>query len=46
MVRKTMWLYRKNNILLTPKPTQMMIINIKVNVKVTNGTFSKKVKKQ
>ena len=26
----------------TPKPEQMMIINVKVNVKVTNGTFSKK----
>ena len=47
MVRKTlMWLYRKNNSLLTPKPKQMMIINVMVNVKVTNGTFSKKAKKQ
>ena len=27
------------------KPKQMMYINVKVNVKVTNGTFSKKAKK-
>ena len=27
------------------KPKQMMNINMKVNVKVTNGTFSKKAKK-
>ena len=27
------------------KPKQMMNINVKVNVKVTNGTFSKKLKK-
>ena len=47
MVRKTLiWLYRKKYILLTPKPKQMMIINVKVNVKVPNGTFSKKAKKQ
>ena len=47
MVKKTLiWLYRKNYIILTPKPKQMMIINLKANVKVTNGTFSKKAKKQ
>ena len=28
------------------KPKQMMNINVKVNVKVTNGTFSKKLKKK
>ena len=31
---------------MTPKPKQMMNINVKVNVKVTNGTFSNKAKKQ
>ena len=31
---------------MTPKPKQMMNINVKVNVKVTNGTFSKRTKKQ
>ena len=46
MVRKTqIWLHRKRYILLTQKPQQMMNINVKVTVKVTNGTFSKKVKK-
>ena len=46
MVSKTLiWLYRKKYIILTPKPKQMMIINLKVNVKVTNGTISKKVEK-
>ena len=29
---------------MTPKPKQMMNINVKVNVKVTNGTFSKRRK--
>ena len=28
------------------KPKQIMNINVKVNVKVTTGTFSKKLKKQ
>ena len=47
MVRKILiMLYRKGNLLLTTKPLQMMNINVKVNVKVTNGTFSKKAKKQ
>ena len=35
---------KKENLLLTPKPKQMMNINVKVNVKVTNGTFSNKTK--
>ena len=29
----------KKHLLLTPKPKQMMNINVKVNVKVTNGKF-------
>ena len=46
MVRKKLiWLKRKKYLLLIPKPKQMMNINVKVNVKVTNGTFSKKAKK-
>ena len=46
MVRKILiWLCRIGYLLLTPKPKQMMNINVKVNVKVTNGTFSKKAKK-
>ena len=46
MVMKILiWLYRKKYLLLIPKPKQMMNINVKVNVKVTNGTFSKKAKK-
>ena len=45
MVRKILiWLLRKKYLLLIPKPKQMMNINVKVNVKVTNGTFSKKAK--
>ena len=44
--RKLIWIYRKKYLLLTPKPKQMMNINVKVDVKVTNGTFSKKAKKQ
>ena len=32
---------KKEYLLLTPKPKQMMNINVKVNVKVTNGPFSK-----
>ena len=36
---------KKKYLLLIPKPKQMMNINVKVNVKVTNGTFSKKAKK-
>ena len=45
MVRKTLiWLYRKGYLSLTPKPKQLININVEVNVKVTDGTFSKKVK--
>ena len=40
------WLYRKKNLLLTPKPKQIMNINVKVNVTVTKGTFSKKGEKK
>ena len=36
---------KKKYLSLTPKPKQMMNINVKVNVKVTNGTISKKAKK-
>ena len=36
---------KKVSFLLIPKPKQMMNVNVKVNVKVTNGTFSKKAKK-
>ena len=44
MVRKKLiWLKRKTYLLLIPKRKQMMNINVKV--KVTNGTFSKKAKK-
>ena len=44
--KKLLWLRRQKYLLLTPKPKQMMNINVKVNVKVTNGTFSNKAKKQ
>ena len=44
MVRKKLiWLKRKKYLLLIPERKQMMNINVKV--KVTNGTFSKKAKK-
>ena len=36
---------KKKYLLLTPKPKQMMNINVKVNVKVANGPFSKGRKK-
>ena len=32
---------RKRYLLFTLNPKQMMNVNVKVNVKVTNGTFSK-----
>ena len=35
---------KKKVSLLTPKSKLMMNINVKVNVKVTNGTFSKRRK--
>ena len=35
---------KKGYILSISKPKQMMNIKVKVNVKVTNGTFSKKTK--
>ena len=36
---------KKKVYLIDTKPKQMMNINVKVYVKVTNGTFSKKAKK-
>ena len=46
MVRKKtdMVIKKKKDVLLTPKPKRMINIDVKVNVKVTNGTFSKKAK--
>ena len=47
MVRKKTYMVMKKKVsFMTPKPKQMMNINLKVNVKVTNGTFSNKAKKQ
>ena len=45
MVRKKLIWLKKKYLILIPKPKQMMNINVKVNFKVTNGTFSKKAKK-
>ena len=42
--KNTNMVIKKKYLLLIPKPIQMMNINVKVNVKVTNGTFSKKAK--
>ena len=44
--KKTYMVMKKKVSFVTPKPKQMMNINVKVNVKVTNGTFSNKAKKQ
>ena len=46
VIKKLIWLYRKGYILSISKPNQMKNMNVKVIVKVTNGTFSKKAKKQ
>ena len=47
VIKKTnMVIKKKKYLLLTPKPRQMINKNVKVNVKVTNGTFSEKAKKQ
>ena len=39
-----MVIWKKKYLLLTPKSKQMMNMNVMVNVKVTNGTVSKKAK--
>ena len=44
MVRRKLIRLLKMYLLLTPKPKQMMNIYVKGNVKVTNGTFSKRRK--
>ena len=47
VIKKTnMVIKKKKYILLTPIPKQMINKNLKVNVKVTNGTFLEKAKKQ
>ena len=46
MVRiNTNMVIKKKVSFIDTKPKQMMNINVKVNVKVTNGTFSKQLKK-
>ena len=45
MVRKNKYgNEEKKYVLLTPKPNQMMNVNVKVNVKVTNVHFQKRRK--